>query len=359
MKQRSPIHFVAGICEAIAPDAQCVRRKADRRGILRIPQAAPVHRLNVHAPERPNSNCVGIRAHVVAIGKCLPAGPGSRFLALSFELFGAQILQTFLAFVQIFRAQQMTRPSLERHRRNIASATIFLNALTTGVPGRNVVRPVRIVGFCPGKMTHRRRPSTAVGKPEMERESAAHFGMAGCKPHPHIARDGNHRRSSASRTRASACGSNCASTRIRRRLRRSIPIGPFPAAGNCRIRRTSSEGGFFRARFYRRGNRHRRKTWHDPLGRPCPRRQVNTTLTATPLRRAAPWQFGGTFAFLNITESLRSMRRLAGRREASPCGLIRENAAHDKAAPVRISLPSGHSLLVFRRLLHMLSIARP
>ncbi len=71
----------------------------------------------------------------------------------------------------------------------------------------------------------------------------------------------------------------------------------------------------------------------------------------------------GTFAFLNIAESLRSMPRLAGRRDASPCGLIRENAALDKAAPAlarkRISLPSCQTLLLFRRLLHLLSLARP
>jgi len=71
----------------------------------------------------------------------------------------------------------------------------------------------------------------------------------------------------------------------------------------------------------------------------------------------------GTFAFLNIAESLRSMQRLAGRPDASPCGLIRENAAHDKAAPAlarkRISLRSCQTLLLFGRLLHMLSIARP
>ena len=36
------------------------------------------------------------------------------------------------------------------------------------------------------------------------RESAAHIGMAGRKPHPHIARYGDYRRSSTSRTCASA-----------------------------------------------------------------------------------------------------------------------------------------------------------
>ncbi|MBB4399058.1 hypothetical protein GGD62_008207 [Bradyrhizobium sp. ERR14] len=54
--------------------------------------------------------------------------------------------------------------------------------------------------------------------------------MAGRKPHPHITRYGNHRRSSTSRTRASASGSTCASTRMRRRLPRSISINPIRAA---------------------------------------------------------------------------------------------------------------------------------
>ena len=76
------------------------------------------------------------------------------------------------------------------------------------------------------------------------RESAAHVGMTGRKPHSHITRYGNHRRSSTSRTRSSASGSTCASTRMRRRLPRSISISPFRAAGNCRIRLSSSDGDF-------------------------------------------------------------------------------------------------------------------
>ena len=80
------------------------------------------------------------------------------------------------------------------------------------------------------------------------------------------------------------------------------------------------------------------------------------------LARAMPIMSRGAFAF-NIAESLRSMQRLAGRRDARPCGLIRKNTAHDKAAPTlarkRISLPSCQTLLFFRRLPHVVSIARP
>src|SRR5216684_5288261 len=56
MKQLAPVHFVAGFFEAIAPNAQRMRRKTKHRGILGVPHAAPVHRFDMHAPERPKSN---------------------------------------------------------------------------------------------------------------------------------------------------------------------------------------------------------------------------------------------------------------------------------------------------------------
>src|SRR5712691_9246757 len=52
MKQRAPVHFVAGFFEAIAPNAQRMRRKTKRRGIFCMPHTAEVHRFDMHAPER-------------------------------------------------------------------------------------------------------------------------------------------------------------------------------------------------------------------------------------------------------------------------------------------------------------------
>ena len=48
----------------------------------------------------------------------------------------------------------------------ILSAAIFLDVLMAGVPGRNVVRPVRVVGLCKGTMWCHRRSSTAVENPK-------------------------------------------------------------------------------------------------------------------------------------------------------------------------------------------------
>jgi hypothetical protein len=106
---------------------------------------------------------------------------------------------------------------------------------------------------------------------------------------PHIARYGNHRRSSTSRTRASASGSTCASTRMRRRLPRSISISPFRAAGNLRIRLLSLEGSFEISSPASTAAAICTGAKHGPTRsavRAC-RRQVTTTLAATPLR---PWR---------------------------------------------------------------------
>ena len=90
MKQLAPVHFVAGFFEAIAPNAQRMRRKTKRRGILGVPHAAPVHRFDMHAPERPKSNRFAVRAHAVAIARSPLAPLRLHLLALSFRRFLAQ-----------------------------------------------------------------------------------------------------------------------------------------------------------------------------------------------------------------------------------------------------------------------------
>jgi hypothetical protein len=85
---------------------------------------------------------------------------------------------------------------------------------------------------------------TLLNQTRKTREATAHIGMAGRKPHPYIARYRNHRRSSTSRTRASASGSTCASTRMRPRLPRSISINPIRAVATDRIRPSSAGKSF-------------------------------------------------------------------------------------------------------------------
>jgi hypothetical protein len=65
-------------------------------------------------------------------------------------------------------------------------------------------------------------------------EAASHVGVPGGEPYPHIAGDRDHRRSSTSRTRASAAASTLASTRTRRPPPRWISIRPLRAPDPAR-----------------------------------------------------------------------------------------------------------------------------
>jgi hypothetical protein len=161
MKQRSPVHFVAGFFQRIAPNAQRMRRQTECRGVLGMAHAAPVHRLDMHAPERSKSNRFAVRAHAVAIARRPFASLRWPLLALPFKLFAAQFPQVFRAFAQILRANQMAHPPFECRDRKLAPAAIFLRFLMAAIPGRNVCRPVRIVGLCPGAAKRHRRFSTA------------------------------------------------------------------------------------------------------------------------------------------------------------------------------------------------------
>jgi hypothetical protein len=73
---------------------------------------------------------------------------------------------------------------------------------------------------------------------------------------------------------------------------RSVRSGrPVTAASVCHLR---TEARIFLARFYRRGNLHRRKTWHGPLGRPClsapgEHRARRNAIAARNLRHLRPW----------------------------------------------------------------------
>jgi hypothetical protein len=95
MKQASPVHFVAGFLKAIAPDAQRMRRQTERCGIFRMPHAAEVHRLHMHAPERLKSHRTAVRAHAVAIAPRPPLALRRLLLVLPFRRFLGQISLMF------------------------------------------------------------------------------------------------------------------------------------------------------------------------------------------------------------------------------------------------------------------------
>jgi hypothetical protein len=139
------------------------------------------------------------------------------------------------------------------------------------------------------------------------RESAAHIGMASRKPHPHIARYGNHRRSSTSRTRASASGSNCANPpgcvagcQDRSRSVRSGRPVTAAAVGHPRTEASNFPRPFPPPR--QSAPAQNMGTTRSAV-RAC-RRQVNTTLAATPLRRATSVTFAPG---ANVSSTIREL----------------------------------------------------
>ena len=126
---------------------------------------------------------------------------------------------------------------------------------------------------------------------------AAHIGVAGRKPHPHITRYGNHSafkhvEDPRQRFRVNLCIHPDASSVAKINLDQFVPggrqlpnlsviFGPRPR--------------IFLAPFYRRGNLHRRKRWHDPLRRPClsalgEHHARCNAIAACNLRHLRPWR---------------------------------------------------------------------
>jgi hypothetical protein len=148
MKQASPVHFVAGLFQPIAPNAQRMRRQTERCGVLGVPHAAEVHRFDMHAPERLKSQRTAVRTHAVAIAP-RPLGPVRlRVLRLPFRLLPAQFLQIFRTLAQILRAHQMARPPHQTCRRKIVFPAVVLRVQSASIPRHNMVRPERVVGLC-------------------------------------------------------------------------------------------------------------------------------------------------------------------------------------------------------------------
>jgi hypothetical protein len=173
MKQASPVHFVAGLFQPIAPNPQRMRRQTQRCGILGVPHAAPIHRFDMHAPERLKSHRTAVGPHAVAIAPRPLGRVRLPVLRLPSRLFPAQFLQIFRTLVQIVRAQQMTRPPHQTCRRKIVFPAVVFRVQFASIPGRNMVRPEWVVGVYPGTTRcHRRfsQCSRRTREPEMERE---------------------------------------------------------------------------------------------------------------------------------------------------------------------------------------------
>jgi len=63
---RTPVDFNPAVVEPVTPFAERIGRQRQRRSIFAYAHSAPVHRLDMHRPERLHGAIAHIRAHAKA-----------------------------------------------------------------------------------------------------------------------------------------------------------------------------------------------------------------------------------------------------------------------------------------------------
>jgi hypothetical protein len=119
----------------------------ERCSIFRIPHAAPVHRFDMHAPERLKSNRAAVGPHAVAIS-WRPRPP------LRLYFFVVPVLHFRGKFRRrsecLRRSSALSRWCAHRNqtgRRKIVFPAVMLRFQRASIPGRNMVRPERLSAF--------------------------------------------------------------------------------------------------------------------------------------------------------------------------------------------------------------------
>jgi hypothetical protein len=165
MKQGPAVHFVAGLFQAIAPDAQRMRRETECCGVLNVLHAAPVHRLQcMRQNARSAIGPLSLRT-LWRLRRGLFGRFGGRFFRYRSGFFRHNFCRSS-ARLRRSSAQQMARPPHQTCRRKIVLPAVMLRFQRASIPGRNMVRSERVVGLCPGTSRRHRRVSSAAGEPE-------------------------------------------------------------------------------------------------------------------------------------------------------------------------------------------------
>jgi len=134
---RSPVDIHLAVVQPVAPFAQRSRRQTQRSGVLPHAHPAPVHRLDVHRPERLDRAIAHIRAHAkTKAGAPLPA----LFLSLA-PLLTTQFRLIFRLFASRFLAGQILQPTIERCRRQTVLAAIVRQTRPALTPSLDVNQP--------------------------------------------------------------------------------------------------------------------------------------------------------------------------------------------------------------------------
>lgn len=169
---RAPVDFKLAGIQPVAPFAQRVRRQGQCSGIFAYTHSAPVHRVDMHCPERLQTAITHTRDDREALPQC-----HSRFCFLS---FAAQFRLIFRELACSFLASK----SLSQ-RTNVPLVQAMTTAIrplrnAAALPGFDVDRPPFTSGFVLEMFWAHRRFSNAAENPKWNdnalSESRAGFG---------------------------------------------------------------------------------------------------------------------------------------------------------------------------------------
>ena len=141
---RSPVDVHLAVVQPVAPFTQRGGRQMQCGGVLPHAHPAPVHRLDVHRPERLERAIAHVRAHAeTKAGAPLPA----LFLSLAL-LLTTQFRLIFRMFASRFLAGEVLQPTIERCRRQTVLAAIVRQTRPALTPSLDVKSATRIGAPC-------------------------------------------------------------------------------------------------------------------------------------------------------------------------------------------------------------------
>ena len=134
---RSPVYIHLAVVQPVAPFAQIGRRQMQGGGVLPHAHPAPVHRLDVHRPERLDRAIAHVGAHA-------ETKAGAPFPTLFLSLASLLTMQFHLIFRLLagrFLAGQVVQPATERRRRQTMLTAILRPTKPALTPGFDVNPP--------------------------------------------------------------------------------------------------------------------------------------------------------------------------------------------------------------------------
>ncbi|WP_158231307.1 hypothetical protein [Bradyrhizobium sp. C9] len=158
MKMRAPVDFELAGGQPVTPFAQRIGRQGQRRGVFAYAHATPVHRLNVHRPERLHGAIAHVRGHAKA-SSLTSSQP-------VFSLFAAQFRLIFREFPCGLLADELLQPTPKRILRETLLTTISADPKTASTPRFDVQQPPPASRLVLEVFRSHRRISTAAENPK-------------------------------------------------------------------------------------------------------------------------------------------------------------------------------------------------